>query len=335
MNTPVVVILFNRPDAVARVIRQLSVAKPSKLFLAADGPRRDRPADVEQCARAREAAESLIDWDCEVYRDYADTNLGCGLRPSSAISWAFESVEEAIILEDDCVPDPTFFRFCDELLLRYRNDERVMHINGFTYEHDPAPLDYSYCFTRFVGCWGWATWRRAWKHFDFSTKLWPLLRDSGTLDAVLEQNPVAIEAFSSIYQRTYEHSNNPPTLPYWDHQWAFACWANSGLGIRPDRNLISNIGEGASATHTADHPLCNTGSVPQDFPLRHPPAVVDDWNRDHKYFHDVILADMNRMLASTRKRSKGMLHRVASGVTRRLQRSLRSKFRNTIAEVET
>ncbi len=148
INTPVVLIIFRRPDLTARVLKAIAAVRPRTLLVVADGPRPDRPDDVEACAAARAVIER-VDWDCEVVRNYSDVNLGCGRRPATGISWALERVDEAIILEDDCVPHPTFFRFCEEMLERYRDDERVMHIGGSTYQRRPIPTAYSYVFSQF------------------------------------------------------------------------------------------------------------------------------------------------------------------------------------------
>ena len=162
MSTPcasVALILFNRADTTEQVMRQIAKAKPARLFLIADGPRPDRPDDVARCAAARKAAEGLVDWECELLRRYSDTNLGCGWGPAGGISWVFEHVEEAIILEDDCVPHPDFFRFCTELLERYRYDERVAQVSGNFHHYGRYTGSESYFFSRYsVTSGGFATW---------------------------------------------------------------------------------------------------------------------------------------------------------------------------------
>lgn len=169
MSTPIALIIFNRPDLTIRVFSKIARAKPKTLFVIADGPRSDHPGDIKKCAEARSIIES-VDWDCTVHKNYSDINLGCGRRLASGISWVFEKVEEAIILEDDCLPHPTFFRFCKELLERYRDDERIMQINGQNFQHKSMRTSYSYLFSYSNNCWGWATWRRAWQHFDMEMR---------------------------------------------------------------------------------------------------------------------------------------------------------------------
>ena len=156
MTTPVALLIFNRPECTERVFAAIRQAKPSMLLAIADGPRPDRPDDIAKCAAAR-AIIDRVDWDCEVFKNYADTNLGCGVRPATGISWVFDRVETAIILEDDCIPHPDFFRYCDELLTRYRDDERVMHISGNNFWAGKYQHEDSYLFSRYTLSWGWAT----------------------------------------------------------------------------------------------------------------------------------------------------------------------------------
>jgi hypothetical protein len=286
MRTPIILILFNRPNTTERVMREIVKARPPKLFLIADGPRPDNPEDAAKCAAARSVAER-VEWDCEVIKNYSDVNLGCGRRPATGISWVFEQVDEAIILEDDCVPHPSFFRFCEELLERYRDDERVMHIAGCTYRRDPLPIPYSYYFSCFNGAWGWATWRRAWRYFDLGLELWPSLKNSAWLKDLVG-NEIAIRYWASQFERAYECAGN---VSYWDHQWTFACWANSGLSIAPRNNLVSNVGYGPDATNTfsEDDPTLNLPLDNMEFPLAHPPMVLQSRELDRRKLQEWVL----------------------------------------------
>ncbi|HWO43950.1 MAG TPA: glycosyltransferase family 2 protein [Candidatus Eisenbacteria bacterium] len=273
LTTPIALIIFNRPDKLRRVIEQVSLVKPAKLLVIADGPRPNHPSDVQRCAEARAVIEQ-VDWECQVLTNYSDTNLGCGRRPATGISWVFGQVEQAIILEDDCVPHPTFFHFCQELLEKYRDDERIMHIGGINLYPSAAP--YSYYFSRIPACvGGWATWRRAWQYFDMDINLWPLLRGTDWLeDAFVE--PRAVELYRNIFDEAHIEGSN---ADYWDYQWVFACLANHGLAILPAKtNLISNIGFDADATHTTSSSdrRANLPLAEMVFPLRHPPHMVRD-----------------------------------------------------------
>jgi hypothetical protein len=325
MNTPVVLLIFRRPQMTERVVRALSVVKPRKLLVVADGPRPDRPGEPDACRAAREVIER-IDWDCEILRNYSEVNLGCGLRPASGISWAFEQVEEAIILEDDCVPHPTFFPFCSELLQRYRDDERVMHIAGSTLSRAPVPTAFSYTFSRFNVAWGWATWRRAWRHFDQTLQTWPTLRDTSWLLDLLKERE-AVEYWSREFQRAYDARGN---VSYWDHQWTFACWANSGLSIAPRANLVSNIGCGPDATHTfrEDDQVANIPVVDMTFPLVHPVHVLPHHDWDRQLLREVILARLHEPSVS---RLRVVASRVAPEFVKRQYRQVAATIRAIVA----
>jgi hypothetical protein len=284
LATPVLLLIFNRPALTQRVFDAVAVAQPQKVLVVADGPRADRPGEDEACQAARAIVER-IDWDCEVIKNYAPVNLGCKDRVASGISWAFEQVDEAIILEDDCVPHPSFFRFSEELLERYRDDDRVMHIAGTIYRRKPIPTPYSYVFSQFNSAWGWATWRRAWRHFDVSVRAWPERQLTSWLSDRLEE-PRATQYWDREFQAAHEGR-----LSTWDHQWTFACWARDGLSIAPRTNLVSNIGCGGDATHTLDEadPIANVPATAMSYPLIHPPAIERDLHWDRAFLRTVIL----------------------------------------------
>ena len=286
MKTPVVLIIFNRPKLTERVFDTLAHARPRTLLVVADGPRPDFPGDPQGCEEAR-AVIDRVNWNCDVIKNYSDVNLGCGRRPATGISWAMEHVEEAIILEDDCVPHPSFFPFCGELLERYRDDERVMHIAGSTYRRHDLPTRHSYVFSRIIGGWGWATWRRAWRHFDASLTLWPQLRATPWLLDLVKYKSAA-RYWAHEFEVAYEHQGN---VSYWDHQWTFACWAHSGLSITPRVNLITNIGCGSGATHMhwQDDPIGNLPAYEIGFPLAHPPLVLRSLEADEEFLREVWL----------------------------------------------
>ncbi len=286
LQTPVCLIIFNRPDTTARVFAEIAKARPSKLFVVADGPRSDRPGEAERCAEAR-AIVDRVDWDCEVRKNYSAVNLGCGGRPATGIAWLFEQVEEAIILEDDCVPHPTFFPFCEELLERYRRDERVMCISGSNLDSGLVVRQFSYRFSRLNLCWGWASWRRAWQHFDMTLRLWPSLRDTSWLLDVLEDQR-AVECYRKVFDQAYTREGE---VDYWDYQWTLACWAQHGLSILPSTTLISNVGFGQDATHTKSMNDTRAYLPTQEmaFPLRHPPYLIRDRAADHAVLGNIVL----------------------------------------------
>lgn len=234
LQTPILFLVFNRLDEVALVFEQIRQQQPTRLFIAADGPRATVPGEAAMCMATRAYVLEHIDWPCEVKTLFRNTNLGCGKAVSSAIDWFFEEVEEGIILEDDCVPDATFFSFCTELLERYRDQHHVMHIGGSNFQLGTRRSEASYYFSRHIHVWGWATWRRAWKKYDFS------LRPYHHLMKKKNQHPV-IKYFLSIFHQQVDT---------WDIQWVLVVWFNNGCGITPDVNLVNNIGYGKNATHT-------------------------------------------------------------------------------------
>lgn len=284
MESPAVLFLvFNRPEVTARVFAQIRAAKPARLFVAADGPRVDRPGEAERCANVRRLIDEGIDWNCQVERLYREENLGCRRAVSEAISWFFQNVEAGMILEDDCLPDPTFFSFCAELLERYRDNPKVMHIGGFNPVGGQPSFSTSYTFWHFGSIWGWATWRRAWAHYDVTMRDWPEFVRQGRM---LEHCQSAAEATARTPSFEQVHAG---TIDTWDFQWAFARIFHRGLSITPCRNLISNIGFGADASHTHDsndrRSKMQGEKIP--FPLRHPAKVEPDRVFGAKYWEGI------------------------------------------------
>jgi hypothetical protein len=272
MKTPVAFFIFRRPDTTEKVFEAIRQAKPSKLFVVADGPRPDRPGEAEKCAAARAIIER-VDWECEVLKNYSDINLGCKHRVASGLSWVFEKVEEAIILEDDCLPHLTFFRFCEELLDYYRDDKRIMAISGDNSRRiGQRRTEDSYYFSHWTVIWGWATWKRAWQHYDVTMKLWPLVKEGNWLRDIL-RNERALKIWDKIFTLVYDGK-----IDTWDYQWKFTCWLQSGINIISNVNLISNCGFTAEATHTkTPNPLrSNAPLEAMNFPLQHPPFVIGD-----------------------------------------------------------
>jgi hypothetical protein len=281
MRTPVIFLIFNRPDHTRRVFAEIAKAKPPKLLIVADGPRPDRPGEAAKCAAAREVVER-IDWDCEVLRNYSDANLGCGRRVASGIAWGFENAEEAVVLEDDTLPHPAFFQFCEALLERYKGDERVMHISGNNLDSGAKWNESSYYFSRYSHIWGWAAWRRSLRYYDFEMKSWPMLRNTSWLLDVLG-DPVA----AGWWRNYFDIASKGDRALYdsWDCQWIFSIWAQNGLAITPTVNLVSNIGFGAEATHTkGSGGFGDLLSAEITFPLTHPSLMIRTKEADDRAF---------------------------------------------------
>lgn len=269
-NTPIVFIIFNRPDTTERVFAEIAEVRPRWLLVIADGPRADHYNDVEKCAAARAIIDG-VDWDCEVLKNYSGVNLGCKRRVSSGIDWVFKTVEEAIILEDDCLPHPTFFRFCDEMLEHYREDTRIAMISGDNFQFGKKRTDYSYYFSRYSHIWGWATWKRSWENYDVDMKLWPKKRDGGWLQDIFGDNKT-VRYWRKLFESVYRGE-----IDTWDYQWTFSCWIHNTLTILPNINLVSNIGFGSEGTHTTIKNECaEMETEPMAFPISHPEYILLD-----------------------------------------------------------
>jgi hypothetical protein len=278
-KTPVAFFIFNRPNTTARVFSEIRRAKPAKLLVVADGPRPERADEADLCTAARRVVEQ-VDWPCEVLKNYAQENLGCRGRVSSGLAWVFSEVEEAIILEDDCLPEPGFFHFCEKLLEKYRHDEKVMMIGGTNYLLDRLRIPESYCFSRYFAIWGWATWRRAWNRYDITMRDWPRFRRERQLDCFYPQRFMR-RRISGMFEDAYQGR-----IDTWDIQWFFSCLSNGGLSIVPRVNLVSNIG--TTGTHSSEYSanvFFQTFSLDTD-DLVHPRQVCQDLRYDNVFFSE-------------------------------------------------
>ena len=270
LKTPVVFILFNRPHTTSRVFDEIRRARPEKLLIIADGARKDYPEDIRLCNEARLIVEQ-IDWPCDVKRLYSDHNLGCRNRVISGLNWVFQEVEEAIILEDDCLPHQSFFLFCSEMLERYRNETGVMAVSGNNFLFKKISYSTSYHFTHLLHIWGWATWRRAWELYDPDMHLWPDAKEQKLLNRVFSDDGLR-RYFNRIFEYTYRGIINT-----WDYQFQFSCLVNGGLSIIPSVNFVKNIGFGPEATITKEHhPIADLPRDEMFFPLVHPQIVSAD-----------------------------------------------------------
>ncbi|MDP0498735.1 MAG: hypothetical protein Q7P63_01435 [Verrucomicrobiota bacterium JB022] len=269
---PVLFLIFNRPEPTARVFERLREIQPTQLYIAADGPRAQKAGEAELCAQTR-AIVANIDWPCECKTLFREENLGCRDAVSSAITWFFEQVDEGIILEDDCLPEPSFFPFCSELLARYRYDKRVATIGGYGEISRQAFGEASYGFSLYNIPWGWATWKRAWAYYEGTPPDFETLMDSTWLQD-LHGSPEVAEYWRTQFRR----------ISIWDFLYRLSIWRNGGLCIIPAVNLISNIGFGADATHTQNAGAANDSrpTEPITFPLRHPAYVSRNYEIDRE-----------------------------------------------------
>lgn len=283
-EAPVVLIIFNRPKLTKRVLERLALVKPAKLFVIADGPRTHKAEDASLCRECRDLI-AAIDWTCDIQTNYSDVNLGCGKRIATGLSWVFENVDRAIILEDDCLPSETFFPYCNEMLERYDQDPRVMMVSGNNFVSESHSMQNDYTFFRCLNLWGWATWSRTWDHFDFTLRRWPFHRRTFLLSRLFEHPPIR-SFWKSKFDKYYLL---PEREDVWDYHFTFAVLSARGMGIAPKQNLVSNIGFGPEATHTlGENPLANLATKDLQFPICHPIEVAYDKDYDQAVFDAVF-----------------------------------------------
>ncbi len=282
LTAPILFLIFNRPATTQRVFNAIRQAKPLRLFVAADGPRIDCLGEIGLCEQTRRIIDS-VDWNCEVVTLYRDKNLGCRQAVSSAINWFFSHVEEGIILEDDCLPNQSFFGYCQELLEYYRFDTRVMQICGLNVLKKWNRNGYSYFYSNYGPVWGWATWRRAWKSYDVDMTLWPEIRKKKYFEDFC-QNMDEVKFRVELYDRVYNGK-----IDTWDYQWGFAKMVNRGMSVIPSSNMINNIGFSDDATHTlpeCNSPYASMKTFELNLPINHPPYVIRDCQADRRYLNE-------------------------------------------------
>lgn len=279
LETPVVFIIFNRPESTERVFAEIAKARPSKLLVLGDGPRAGREGEVEKVVAAR-AIVDRVDWTCEVQINYSAVNLGSKVRISGGLDWVFSRVPEAIILEDDCLPEQSFFRFCQELLEMYRSDQRISMISGDNFQYGYKRNDDSYYFSRYGHIWGWATWRDRWVGlYDVGMKKWPRIRDEGWIDDIVGSKKEAAY-WRRIFERAYRGE-----FDAWDYQWVFTNWVEGRSSVVPNANMITNIGFNKQATHTKG--VSDLANLPRSatlFPLKHPIGKFNNLKADEFSF---------------------------------------------------
>ncbi len=296
-STPILLLIFNRPDLTERVFSVVKEMKPARLFIAADGPRDHKPGEHELCNDARSVILNNIDWPCEVTTLFRDKNLGCKIAVSSAITWFFEHVESGIILEDDTVPDKSFFSFCSEMLDKYKDNEQITQIAGFNLMGDFTEGEASYFFSKIGGIWGWASWRRVWKHYDISIKSWGTPESKDTVKRFLGSSQWFNQLkpfFDKVFLQQYDT---------WDYQWVYTQLNLQGMAIIPKVNLVENIGFRNDATHTKDDNsfIEKLKSHVLDVPLIHPFEFLPSMKYASFYFD---------MLPKTEPRYKKILRKI-------------------------
>jgi len=302
LSTPVLFLIYNRPDTTKAVFDQIKKAQPAKLFIAADGHRPHIANDLANCSAAREIVKE-INWNCEVKTLFRDKNLGCKLAVSSAIAWFFEHVDEGIILEDDCFPDLSFFSFCDYQLKKHRDNPDVMMIAGTSYLPAETVSPSSYFFLRYFAIWGWATWKRAWQKYDITLSDWSELKKNNKLNSIFTDWKI-VDFYTDLFDRLA--AGNFDT---WDIQWAYSCLFNNGVSISPVKNLVQNIA--TSGTHyTGDNVFLNREIFPFDLAtMVEPETIVPDTKLEQAAF-DFAISDGYRLIPFLRRKAGKLFRKI-------------------------
>jgi len=282
-QTPILLIIFNRPDTTAEVFEVIKKVKPTKLFIAADGPRPEKQGEEFLCQKAKEVVINSIDWHCDVKTLFRENNLGCGRSVSGAITWFFDSVEMGIIIEDDCKPHLDFFTYCEILLAKYERDDRVALISGDNFQAGKKRGDASYYFSAYNNIWGWASWRRVWRNFKLDVNELDKDKIFREIDVLFSSKPEK-DCWKEMFLKMSRKE-----IDTWDYPFLFSIWNKKQYCILPNKNLVSNIGFSSNATHASDDnsPLSNmrTESI---LPLVHPLEIKQDKNADHFYFYKYV-----------------------------------------------
>lgn len=287
LDTPLLLLVFNRLETTKKVFEQIQKAKPSRLYIASDGARKHIKNEDLKVNEIREYILENIDWDCDIKTKFHDHNLGCKYSVSSSISWFFKHEPKGIILEDDCFPSASFFDFCQKMLETYEDDKRIWHITGSNFHNGLSFGDGSYYFSNYSYVWGWATWADRWQNYDVEMSKYQELKKNGLLNQLFDKKEFRF--WLPIYEGTSKGE-----IDTWDYQWTFTILMNNGLSIIPNNNMISNIGFGNDATHTFNKKskFSNISLDPSSNNLIHPSCIIRHKEADSKSFRN-ILEEMN------------------------------------------
>lgn len=283
LDTAVLFIVFNRPDTTQKVFDVIKSVKPKRLYITADGPRKNNENDRINCEECRSIVHQ-IDWECELKTLFRDENLGCRNAVSDAITWFFKHEEQGIVLEDDCLPDPSFFDYCQELLEKYKNNPEIMLISGDNFQNGIKRGEASYYFSRYNHIWGWASWRRAWQLYDVDMKTFPQQKEENFIQKIFYKKKIQ-NYWMKRFQKSHDGEINT-----WDYQWTYTIFSHHGISILPNVNLISNIGFGEQSTHTAkaNKRLANLPIQKIKFPLTHPSEIKINEEADLYTFNRIF-----------------------------------------------
>jgi hypothetical protein len=278
IQTSIVIFIYKRSKNLVNIIEGIRKAKPNEIYIVADGPK--GLGEEKAVIETRELLESLINWPCEIKKNYSDRNLGLKERFRTGIDWVFSQEEKAIFIEDDCLPDPTFFKFCDDLLEKYKDDQRIFSISGNNFLFGQGKSRESYYFSKYPHIWGWAIWKRSWDQYDSEISDWQARRQTNWLREVTGSFIIS-KFWKYIFDRLSVGKINT-----WDYQWSYAHFSHNGLAIAPSCNLIQNIGFDAVATNTkTKSSVANLSTSKLTFPLTHPPIVGESLSVSKRIEH--------------------------------------------------
>lgn len=301
LKTPVLFLIFNRPDVTSKVFESIRKAQPKKLYIAADGPRDEEEKVL--CEETRKVVIESIDWDCEVKTLFREKNMGLRSAVTGALDWFFCNEEQGIILEDDCLAGESFFRFCEEMLDYYKNDSRIMHIAGSNYQDGNWRGNGSYYFSKLMHCWGWASWRRAWELNRRNFEGLADFKNKSLIKYIFEKS-----AYQRFWLNVFNEVNENK-LSSWATIWCYSIFINSGMCIIPNSNLVANIGFGENATHTKDTNAFNRlDDIMELKEFKHPSFVVIDKNAD-EYTSDRYYS-LKEEKPLIKQKSKGFLNKM-------------------------
>ena len=305
MKLNVLFIIFNKREETKRVFDIIRSQQPQRLFIAADGPRIEKEGESETCQYVRNWVLNQIDWECEVKTLFRDQNIGCGRGPSEAITWFFDNVEEGIILEDDCLPSHSFFRFAVDLLEKYRYNNQLSIISGNNFQqHQPMSLDSDYYFSIFPSTNGWASWKRTWEGYDYSMSNWSHINKRKFTSFLFKEMK-----YKKWWQQQFNWVYESKPNDMWDYQFHYHCMARKQYAIIPISNLISNIGYGPDATHSqnSDSYFANVPTHEFNFPLRHPDRIIRNYEADI-FIQDNLFGSVE--MTSTLKKFKRLIKKL-------------------------
>lgn len=288
-SVPILFIIFNREDIARKSFEIIRKRRPSKLYIAADGPRKYKVGEDTLCDLTRKVVEN-IDWPCVVSRKYREENVGTKINMSEAITWLFENEEEGIILEDDCLPDQTFFIFCEELLCTYRNIDKVKMISGNNFQFGKTYGNESYYFSLLPSIWGWATWRRAWKDYDITMKTYPEFKKSKRIQKMLHDTRMQ-RFMNRLFEKVYTNQMNT-----WAARWIFTIYDKGGVAVLPRVNLVSNVGFGETATHTKSDTVLDSIKAESIEKIVHPEIISVNEEADRTSFYSIYYRPLHRRI---------------------------------------